>query len=146
MCVAAAEDCTVSNEGRAMQLPTINWSFNAYTILTVIGATAMNYAVMSYRVEANERELAKVKSSVSEIDKAANQFVLNDANFTVRLNNTIDGLQEVRRVANEQALLQSKTNGEVLAQLSAIRETLAWFRATLENNGAPRQPRQQGAP
>ncbi len=129
-----------------MQMPTINWSFNAYTILTVIGATAMNYAVMSYRVEANERELAKVKSSVSEIDKAANQFVLNDANFTVRLNNTIDGLQEVRRVANEQALLQSKTNGEVLAQLSAIRETLAWFRATLENNGAPRQPRQQGAP
>ena len=133
-------------EGRAVQMPAINWSFNAYTIITVLAAAAMNFAVMSYRVEANEKEIAKVRGSVSDIDKAANQFVLNDANFTVRLNNTIDGLQEVRRVANEQALLQSKTNSEVLAQLSAIRETLAWFRATLENNGASRQPRQQGAP
>lgn len=124
-----------------MQMPAINWSFNAYTIITVLGAAAMNFAVMLYRVEANEEEVAKLRSSVSEIDKAANQFALNDANFTVRLNNTIDGLQEARRVASEQALLQSKTNGEVLAQLSAIRETLAWFRATLENNGAPRQPR-----
>lgn len=133
-------------EGRAVQMPTVRWDFNAYTIITVLGAAAMNFAVMSYRVEANEKDIARVRSSVSEIDKATNQFVLNDANFTVRLNNTIDGLQEVRRVANEQALLQSKTNGEVLAQLSAIRETLAWFRATLENNGASRQPRQQGAP
>lgn len=124
-----------------MQMPAINWSFNAYTIITVLGAAAMNFAVMLYRVEANEEEVAKLRSSVSEIDKAASQFALNDANFTVRLNNTIDGLQEARRVASEQALLQSKTNGEVLAQLSAIRETLAWFRATLENNGAPRQPR-----
>lgn len=124
-----------------MRMPAINWSFNAYTIITVLGAAAMNFAVMSYRIEANEKAVAKIKNSVIEIDKAANQFVLNDANFTVRLNNTIEGLQEVRRVANEQALLQSKTNGEVLAQLSAIRENLAWFRATLENNGAPRQPR-----
>lgn len=129
-----------------MHMPTVRWDFNAYTIITVIGAAAMNFAVMSYRVEANEKEITVVKSRVSEADKVANQFILNDANFTVRLNNTIEGLQEVRRVANEQALIQSKTNGEVLAQLSAIRETLAWFRATLENNGAPRQPRQQGAP
>lgn len=136
----------MSDKEAAVKLPTIRWDFNAYTIITVIAATAMNYAVMSYRVEANEKEIATVKTRVSEADKVANQFVLNDANFTVRLNNTIDGLQEVRRAANEQALLQSKTNGEVLAQLSAIRETLAWFRATLENNGAPRQPRQQGAP
>lgn len=135
-----------AKEGRAVQMPAINWSFNAYTIITVLAAAAMNFAVMSYRVEANEKEIARVRGSVSEIDKATNQFVLNDASFTVRLNNTIEGLQEVRRVANEQALLQSKTNGEVLAQLSAIRETLAWFRATLENNGASRQPRQQGAP
>lgn len=129
-----------------MHMPTINWSFNAYTIGAVAFASLMNYAVTSYRVEANEKEIAVVKSRVSEADKVANQFILNDANFTVRLNNTIEGLQEVRRVANENALVQSKTNGEVLAQLSAIRETLAWFRATLENNGATRQPRQQGAP
>lgn len=133
-------------KGRAVQMPAINWSFNAYTTITVLAAAAMNFAVMSYRVEANEKEIASVRGSVSDIDKASNQFVLNDANFTARLNSTIDGLQEVRRVASEQALLQSKTNGEVLAQLSAIRETLAWLRATLENNGASRQPRQQGAP
>lgn len=136
----------MSEKEPAVHLPTIRWDFNAYTIMTVIGATLMNYAVMSYRVEANERELARIKVSVSDTEKLANQFILNDANFTTRLSNTVDGLQEVRRVSNEQAIIQSKTNGEVLAQLSAIRETLAWFRATLENNGAPRQPRQQGAP
>lgn len=124
-----------------MQMPTINWSFNAYTIGAVAVASLMNYAVTSYRVEANEREIAVVKSRVSDADKIANQFILNDANFTVRLNNTIEGLQEVRRVANEQSIVQSKTNAEVLAQLSAIRETLAWFRATLESSGTPRQPR-----
>lgn len=129
-----------------MQMPTINWSFNAYTILTVIGATAMNYAVMSYRVEANEKKAAAIEARLDKNEALDTQLVLSDANSAARLNSAIEGLQEVRRVANEQALLQSKTNGEVLAQLSAIRETLAWFRATLENSGAPRQPRQQGAP
>lgn len=129
-----------------MQLPTVRWDFNAYTIISVIVATAMNYAVMSHRVDAGEKKHSYLEARVEKTEALGNQFILNDANLTVRLNSTIEGLQEVRRVANEQALIQSKTNGEVLAQLSAIRETLAWFRATLENNGAPRQPRQQGAP
>lgn len=131
-------------EGRAVQTPTIRWDFNAYTIITVIVATAMNYAVMSHRVDAMEKKDTALETRLDKAEAVGNQLIMNDANYGVRLNNTIDGLQEVRRVANEQALLQSKTNGEVLAQLSAIRETLAWFRATLENNGAPRQPRQQG--
>lgn len=140
---ASTDSAMTSKEGRAVHMPTINWSFNAYTIGAVFVATAMNYAVVSYRVEAAEKDVARVKIDISEVVKSANQFILNDANFTTRLNNTIEVLQDVRRGANEQALIQSKTNGEVLAQLSAIRETLAWFRATLENNGAPRQPQQR---
>lgn len=127
-----------------MKLPTVRWDFNAYTIITVLIATAMQYAVTSHRVDVNERDLATLQARVEKSEALSNQLIMSDANASVRLNNTIEGLQEVRRVANEQALIQSKTNGEVLAQLSAIRETLAWFRATLENSGAPRQPRQQG--
>lgn len=129
-----------------MQLPTVRWDFNAYTIISVIVATAMNYAVMSHRVDVGEKKTATLEARVEKSEALGNQFILSDANLTVRLNNTAEGLQEVRRVANEQSLIQSKTNAEVLAQLSAIRETLAWFRATLENSGASRQPRQQGAP
>lgn len=126
-----------------MELPTVRWDFNAYTITSIVVATAMNYAVMSYRVDAIEKQGSSLELRIDKSETLGAQLSLNDANYSIRLNSTIEGLQEVRRVAGEQALIQAKTNGEVLAQLSAIRETLAWFRATLESNGAPRQPQQR---
>ena len=62
-----------------------------------------------------------------------------------RIANLIESQQDLRRLVNDQVVSQAKTNGEVLSQLSAIRETLAWFRATLENSAA-RQQYQQKAP
>lgn len=129
-----------------MSLPTVRWDFNAYTIIAVLVSTAANYAVTSYRVEAQEKKTTTLELRLDVIPPLLNQLALKDVNVDGRMENIVDSLKEVRRVSNDQIAAQNKINGEVLAQLSAIRETLAWFRATLENNGAPRQPRQQGAP
>jgi hypothetical protein len=118
-----------------MSLPTVRWDFNAYTIIAVLISTAANYAVTSYRVEAQEKKTTTLELRLDTIPPLLNQLALKDVNVDGRMENIVDSLKEVRRVSNDQIAAQNKINGEVLAQLSAIRETLAWFRATVEAGG-----------
>lgn len=118
-----------------MQMPTVNWSFNAHTIIAVLVSTAANYAVTVNRVDAQEKKTTAIEAKVDAIPAVLNQLTIKDVDYGNRLENVIDSVKEIRRVSNEQLVAQARTNSEVLTQLSAIRETLAWFRAKSETDG-----------
>lgn len=123
----------MTEKEQAVKFPTLRWDLNVYNILIVLVTAAGFYTATNLRLTTSEEQARKYIPIIEELQR-------KDVTQDARMANMIESAQDLRRLVNDQVITQSKTNAEVLAQLSAIRETLAWFRATLENSGAPRQP------
>jgi len=123
---------TENDEEAAVNLPTIRWDLNIYNLFMIVTAGAVFYATTNHRLNVAEDNARKYIPVLEEL-------VRKDSVKDTRIAQLTESQLDLRRLLNDQVVTQSKTNGEVLAQLSAIRETLAWFRATLENSSKHQQ-------
>lgn len=123
-----------------MKLPSLRWDLSIYNLFMVVAAVSAFYAVTNARLDAADRRADKYVPVIEELQRNAVAQIGRDRAQDARVEALIDGFKDVRRTLGEQASAQANTNEKLVTQLTDIRNTLTWFRATVEASGGKPPP------